>query len=113
MYNRLIDYINENQILLGFQKGKSTFMALIDLLDNISGALENGDFVIGVFLDFAKAFDSVDHNILLEKLDFCGTKGVTYKWFEDYLRERIRYVTYNGITSDMEVMKCGALNDRS
>ena len=111
MYNRLIDYINENQILykyqFGFQKGKSTFMALIVLLDKISAALENGDFVIGVFLDFSKAFDTVDHNILLEKLDFYGIKGVTYKWFEDYLSERKQYVTYNGITSDMEVIKCG------
>ena len=111
MYNRLIDYINENHILFeyqfGFQKGKSTFMALIVLLVKISAALENWDFVIGVFLDFSKAFDIVDHNILLEKLDFYGIKGVTYKWFEDYLWERKQYVTYNGITSDMEVIKCG------
>ena len=58
MYNRLIDYINENQILykyqFGFQKGKSTYMALIVLLDKISAALDNGDYVIGVFLDFLR-----------------------------------------------------------
>ena len=111
MYNRLIDYINENQILykyqFGFQKGKSTYMALIVLLDKISAALDNGDYVIGVFLDFSKAFDTVDHKILLQKLDFYGIKGVTYNWFEDYLRERKQYVTYNAITSDMEVIKCG------
>ena len=111
MYNRLIDYINESQILykyqFGFQKGKSTFMALVVLLDKISAALKNGDFVIGLFRDFSKAFDTVDHSILLEKLDFYGIKGVTCKWFEDYLSERKQYVTYNGITSDMEVIKCG------
>ena len=82
-------------------------MALIVLLYKISAALENGNFVIGVFLDLSKAFDTVDHSILLEKLDFYGIKGVTYKWFEDYFSERKPYVTYNGITSDMEVIKCG------
>ena len=104
--NMAINLIWFDLIWFGFQKGKSTFMALIVLLDKISAALENWDFVIGVFLDFSKAFDTVDHNILLGKLDFYGMKGVTYKWFEDYLWERKQYVTYNGITSDMEVIKC-------
>ena len=71
MYNRLITYINQNHLLynlqFGFQKGKSTHMALITLIDNISEALDNGDFVIGVFLDFSKVFDTVDHSILLKK----------------------------------------------
>ena len=71
MYNRLITYINQNYLLynlqFGFQKGKSTHMALITLIDKISEALDDGDFVIGVFLDFSKAFDTVDHNILLQK----------------------------------------------
>ena len=57
MYNRLIDYINENQIMykyqFGFQKGESTYMALIVLLDKISAALDNGDYTIGIFLDFS------------------------------------------------------------
>ena len=72
MYNRLIDYVNENKLLykyqFGFQKGKSTYMAVLTLVDKISEALDNGDYVIGVFLDFSKAFDTVDHDILLRKL---------------------------------------------
>ena len=72
MNNRLIDYINENKLLykyqFGFQKGKSTYMAVLTLVDKISEALDNGDYVIGVFLDFSKAFDTVDHDILLRKL---------------------------------------------
>ena len=59
------------------------------------------------FLGFLKAFDTVDHKTLLKKLDFYGIKGVTYNWFEDFLRERKQYVTYNAITSDTEVIKCG------
>ena len=53
MYNRLIEYINENKLLFkyqfGFQKGKSTYMAVLTLVDKISEALNNGDYVIGVF----------------------------------------------------------------
>ena len=81
MYNRLIDYINENKLLykfqFGFQKGKSTYMALIMLVDKISEALDKGELVIGVFLDFSKAFDTVDHDILIEKLDIYGIRGGT------------------------------------
>ena len=61
------------------------------------------------FFYFPKAFDPVDHNILLQKFDFCGIKGVTYNWFEDYLRERKQYVTCNAITSNMELIKCHLL----
>ena len=74
MYNRLLKYINENNLLykyqFGFQKGKSTHMASIVLIDEISEALERVDCVVGIFLDFSKAFDTVDHTILLQKLNF-------------------------------------------
>ena len=76
-YNRLITYINQNHLLFnlqfGFQKGKSTHMALITLIDKIAEALDDGDFVIGVFLE---AFDTVDHNIFLQKLDIYGIRAL-------------------------------------
>ena len=72
VYNRLISHINENKLLyeyqFGFQKGKSTYLAIMMLVDKITEALGQGECVVGVFLYFCKAFDTVDHNILLQKL---------------------------------------------
>ena len=68
MYDRLISYINDNKYLykyqFGFQKGKSTYLAIMMLVDKITEALDQGESVVGVFLDFSKALDTVDHNIL-------------------------------------------------
>ena len=111
MYNRLLKYINDNNVLykyqFGFQKGRSTHMALIILIDKISEALENGDCVIGIFLDFSKAFDTVDHIILLQKMYLYGIQDTTLSWFENYLSNRKQYVTYNGIKSQTEKINCG------
>ena len=63
-------------------------MALMKLLDKIVKALENGEYVIGIFLDFSKAFDTVDHRILLMKLEYSGIRGVCLDWFESYLIAR-------------------------
>ena len=71
VYDRLISHINDNKLLyeyqFGFQKDKSTHLAIIMLVDKITEAFDQGESVVGVFLDFSKAFDTVDHNILLEK----------------------------------------------
>ena len=81
-------------------------MALIILIDKISEALENGDCVIGIFLDFSKAFDTVDH-IILQKLYFYGIQDITLSWFENYLSNRKQYVTYNCNKSKTEKINCG------
>ena len=111
MYNRLIEFINENGLLyiyqFDFQKGKSTSMALVTSIDKITEALDKGECIIGVFLDFSNAFDTVDHGILLQKLELYGLHDITLKWFKDYLSNRIQYVTYNGIKSMTDIIKCG------
>ena len=110
-YNRLIEYINENKLLykyqFGFQKGESTYMAVLTLVDKISEALNNGNYVIGVFLDFSKAFDTIDHDILLKKLEKYDIQGAALDWFTNYLSIRLQYVTYNGAKSKREIIKCG------
>ena len=82
-------------------------MALMILLDKIVKALENGDDVIGVYLDFSKAFDTVDHGTLLLKLEHNGVRGSALKWFKSYLSDRQQYVTYNGVSSQLKNINCG------
>ena len=98
MYNRLIEYINENKLLyrfqFGFQKGKFTNMVVLTLIDKISVALNDGDYVIGVFLDFSTAFDTVDHDILLKKLEKYGIQGAALDWFTNYLSVEQTSVCY-------------------
>ena len=59
-------------------------MALLTLMDKLVNALENKEIVVGIFLDFSKAFDTVDHDILLQKLHHYGICGCAYSWFESY-----------------------------
>ena len=82
-------------------------MALITLMDKLTTALENGEFTVGVFLDFSKAFDTINHQILFDKLYHYGIRGVALSWFESYLSGRYQFITYNGIKSSQQLIKCG------
>ena len=77
-------------------------MAHMLLVDNLIKALQNEEFVIGVFLDFSKAFDTVDHSILLLKWQHYGICGIALEWFRSSFDNRKRYVSYNGAKSDMK-----------
>ena len=111
MYKRLLSFINKNKLLynyqFGFRKDHSPNLALIYLVDKISNALEEGDFVLGIFLDFSKAFDTVNHDILFEKLEFNGVRGTSLNWFKSYLSNRRQFVEYNGETSNSLEITCG------
>ena len=111
MYNRILDFPNKNKILnkyqFGFRTNHSTYMALIILLENIMKALENGESAIGIFLDFQKAFDTVNHSILLDKLCIYGIRGPALSWITSYLSNRYQYVVYNGYESECKYISCG------
>ena len=111
VYNRLIEFFNKHSVLydyqFGFRKLYSTHMALITLIDKLSNALDEGSRVVGIFLDFSKAFDTIDHDILLLKLEHYGVRGLALDWFKNYLNSRFQYVMYNGIKSYQSQVTCG------
>ena len=111
VYNRLLKFINKHNVLypnqFGFQANRSTSMALITLIDKITESIDNGNNVLGIFLDFSKAFDTVDHSILIEKLQCYGIRGLALLWIKNYLNNRKQYVSYNGVKSNLLTIKCG------
>ena len=111
MYDRLLNFVDKFDLLYahqyGFRKNRSTYMALLSLVDNLTRALENGEHVVGVYLDFSKAFDTVDHMILLQKFYHYGVRGCAHDWFTSYLSNRSQFVTYNGVKSNLNNVKCG------
>ena len=111
MYSRIIDFIKRFKILyanqFGFQKGLSTEFAINSLLNNIIECMENKEVGFCILLDFAKAFDTVNHEILLDKLDYYGIRGTAHKWFKSYLSNRMQCTEIGNIQSKFDYVKCG------
>lgn len=111
MYDRMMSFIDRYNILykyqFGFRERHSTNMALTILTDHILSALDKGKLVIGVFLDFKKAFDTVNYDILFQKLDRYGIRGTALYWLKDYLNNRMQYVSFNHVDSTQLSLKCG------
>ena len=103
MYTRLKEYLDNFKILacnqFGFRKLHSSYMALMTLMDTLMTSLVKKEHVTGIFRDFSKAFDTVDHSILLRKLFHYCIRGNALNWFESYLSGHTLYVTYNGVSS--------------
>ena len=87
----------------GFRQKYSTTHALINLTESIRKTLDEGSFVCGIFVDFQKAFDTVDHKILLHKLKYYGIRSVCNDWFESYLSDRKQFVSIdrNDLINDL------------
>ena len=96
MYNRLYNFLTKHNIIsekqYGFRKKYATYMALIDLVDKISSNFDGKKYTVGVFLDLSKAFDTIDHTILINKLQCYGVRGSACNWFVSYLQNRKQYV---------------------
>ena len=79
----------------------------MEAVDEIYSNLNNGLYGIGIYLDLQKAFDTVNHEILLDKLRYYGIRGNPLKWFESYLSNRKQYTKVNGVTSSSKIVECG------
>jgi retron-type reverse transcriptase len=104
-------FIDKNKILskhqYGFRKNRSTEHAIIDFVDKITKAIDKGKYSVGIFLDLSKAFDTINHRILIKKLEHYGIRGVPKKWFENYLCNRKQIVKYKDVQSEVMTIKSG------
>ena len=111
MYKRLMDYIERHNILYdkqyGFRKKRSTEMAIIELTTKRSEAIDEGKLTAGIFLDLSKAFDTVDHSIIISKLEHYGIRGIALQWSKNYLLNRYQIVKFRNSQSEKKMIKCG------
>ena len=108
--SRLSKFLEENKCLFsrqfGFRNKHSTNHVLIDLTETIRKAIDDNEFACGVFLDFKKAFDTVNHEIL-KKLEHDGMRGHALKWLTSYLKGRKQYTKVNNIDSQITDISYG------
>ena len=111
MYTRLYDHLLKHNILynkqFGFQKGHSTEHAVINITNEILNEFDKNRFTIGIFIDLSKAFDTVNHEILLKKLDMHGIRNNNLLWFRNYLSRRQQAVSFSSINSSLKKIICG------
>ena len=111
VYRQLYDYFNENNLIYdsqyGFRQLHSTELAALEITDRISQNLDKGKLPITIYLDLSKAFDTLNHTILLEKLHYYGVKGTANNWFRSYLTDRKQFVSIENHQSDQMSLNTG------
>ena len=111
IYLRIYGYLDKNNLIFakqfGFRKNYSTNHALVSITERIKSMLDNGQFVCGIFIDLEKAFDTVNHEILCDKLTYYGLRGNVNNLIRSYLSNRKQYVSINGFDSELRNVTCG------
>lgn len=111
VHDSLLCHLNEHQLLhdtqSGFRPRHSCETALVHMIDSWLRALDNGKLIGVVLVDFRKAFDLVDQEILLSKLNLYGVSENTLEWFKSYLKDRRQKVSINNVLSDVKPVTCG------
>ena len=108
---RLYNFLSSQAVFYhsqyGFRAKHSTVHAVCELVHEILRSFEQRTYTLATFLDLSKAFDTIDHDILLHKLSHYGIRGIALQWFKSYLSDRKQLVCYNGHRSDQFEIKCG------
>ena len=111
MHKRMISYLEAKNILykkqFGFRQNSSTVHSLICLIEKVRDALDKGDLASGIFIDLQKSFDTVDHEILLDKLTNYGFRGLSNDWLRSYLTGRRQFVQVASESSSKAEVKHG------
>ena len=111
MYNRMYKLFPDNNLIypleFGFRQKYSTIHALISLTENIRKNLGEGNIGCGIFVDLQKAFDTVEHDTLLSKLEHYDIYSLANEWFKSYLSSRKQYVSINSYDSNLADIKFG------
>ena len=111
MHTRIYDFLNRNNLIFasqyGFRKGHSCEHALISAENTILHTLDKKEIAILLLIDFSKAFDMVDHSILLNKLDHYGIRDTALCWMRSYLSQREQCVSIGGTVSSMRKLEFG------
>lgn len=111
MHNRLVKYLNSMNIItdkqFGFREKHSTFMAILKIIDKISDEIDKKKLSLGIFIDLSKAFDTINHQIMLNKLHHYGIRGIAHNWLASYLSNRKQYVQIKSHKSCLLPITCG------
>ena len=111
MHQRLYSFLLEQNIIFEsqswFQKNKSTLHSLIEIVENIRSSMESKKYGCGIFIDLKKAFDTVNHDTLLLKLEHYGIRGNSLNCFKSYLNNRSQFVSINNKCSEINKLTCG------
>lgn len=111
MYDQLTEFLNTCSILNasqhGFRRGHSTSHAIMEFVNNLAESVDKGEVAYGVFCDLSKAFDTINHQNLLRKMEHYGIRGVAQSWIRSYLSDRSQYVSWRGVESETLPMTTG------
>ena len=113
--DQLTGYLVNNNILcseqFGFRAGYSTELVALRLIDQMIGDIDAGKIPLNIFIDLSKAFDTLDHSILIEKLHYYGINGTELMLFKNYLTQRKQSTEVNGVMSTFQTIKTGVPQD--
>ena len=108
MCKRVVKFLDKINCIhnkqFGFRSNHSTTHAILLAVDQIQRAIDS----CGLFLDFSKAFDTVNHDVLISKLQYYGIRGILKYWFTSYLKDRKQFTSIRNVTSDQRPILCGA-----